>query len=232
MPLDLGRITHLLEQMHRSEDDSGDPIPVGMHLVTDGAAGFTWEDVTDALLTDIVTGLQDHGNLGSTETFDADIGTHLGVLDANCTFTLTGFVVGESRSMALWLTQDSGGGNTITLPAEVVNAAELEAAQVTTADSTSILILWSVDGGTNILGGWWGQGGSSVTLSDDTPLIESGSGSAGTSDEASRSDHVHPISTSGSGIGEILISDTPSTPLVFADLIQNEAQDDLVYADP
>jgi hypothetical protein len=35
----------------------------------------------------------------------------------------------------------------------------------------------------------------------------------------------------GGGIGEILISDTPSTPLVFADLIQNEAQDDLVYAD-
>jgi hypothetical protein len=37
---------------------------------------------------------------------------------------------------------------------------------------------------------------------------------------------------SGTGIGEILISDTPSTPLVFADLIQNEAQDDLVYGDP
>lgn len=37
---------------------------------------------------------------------------------------------------------------------------------------------------------------------------------------------------SGTGIGEILISDTPSTPLVFADLIQNEAQTDLVYADP
>ena len=36
----------------------------------------------------------------------------------------------------------------------------------------------------------------------------------------------------GGGIGEILISDTPSTPLVFADLIQNEAQTDLVYADP
>lgn len=33
-------------------------------------------------------------------------------------------------------------------------------------------------------------------------------------------------------IGEILISDTPSTPLIFADLIQNEAQNDLVYADP
>jgi hypothetical protein len=33
------------------------------------------------------------------------------------------------------------------------------------------------------------------------------------------------------GGGEILISDTPSTPLVFADLLQNEAQDDLVYSD-
>ncbi len=32
-------------------------------------------------------------------------------------------------------------------------------------------------------------------------------------------------------VGPILISDTPSTPLVFADLIQNEAQDDLLYQD-
>jgi hypothetical protein len=32
-------------------------------------------------------------------------------------------------------------------------------------------------------------------------------------------------------VGPILISDTPSTPLVFADLIQNEDQNDLVYAD-
>lgn len=29
---------------------------------------------------------------------------------------------------------------------------------------------------------------------------------------------------------EILISDTPSTPLVFADLLQNDDQTDLVYA--
>jgi hypothetical protein len=36
--------------------------------------------------------------------------------------------------------------------------------------------------------------------------------------------------SSGSG-GEILISDTPSTPLIFADLIQNDPQTDLVYAD-
>ncbi len=39
------------------------------------------------------------------------------------------------------------------------------------------------------------------------------------------------LTGSAQGVGPILISDTPSTPLIFADLIQNEAQDDLVYAD-
>lgn len=31
--------------------------------------------------------------------------------------------------------------------------------------------------------------------------------------------------------GEILISDTPSTPLIFADLLQNDDQTDLLYED-
>jgi len=44
--------------------------------------------------------------------------------------------------------------------------------------------------------------------------------------------HTSATAPGSGGIGEILISDTPSTPLVFADLLQNEAQDDLVYADP
>lgn len=35
----------------------------------------------------------------------------------------------------------------------------------------------------------------------------------------------------GAGAGELLISDTPSTPLVFADILQNEAQDDFLYED-
>jgi hypothetical protein len=54
-------------------------------------------------------------------------------------------------------------------------------------------------------------------------------GSAGV---AARRDHKHGMPNASGGIGEILISDTPSTPLIFADLIQNEAQNDLVYADP
>lgn len=48
--------------------------------------------------------------------------------------------------------------------------------------------------------------------------------------KAARRDHVHGMPASPTTGGEILISDTPSTPLIFADLIQNEAQTDLVYA--
>ena len=56
----------------------------------------------------------------------------------------------------------------------------------------------------------------------------------GSDTEYARQDHTHgsPAQPSSGGVGAILISDSPSTPLVFADLIQNEAQDDLVYADP
>jgi hypothetical protein len=45
--------------------------------------------------------------------------------------------------------------------------------------------------------------------------------------------HSHTTATIPSGVtGELLISDTPAgTPLVFADLIQNEAETDLMYAD-
>lgn len=44
-------------------------------------------------------------------------------------------------------------------------------------------------------------------------------------------DAVWAVAPSAS-FGEILISDTPSTPLIFDDLIQNEDQNDLIYADP
>ena len=40
--------------------------------------------------------------------------------------------------------------------------------------------------------------------------------------------HLHTYATAGGS--EILISDSPSTPLIFADLLQNEAQTDLIYS--
>jgi hypothetical protein len=68
-------------------------------------------------------------------------------------------------------------------------------------------------------------------LTSATPLSNSGTGVVGTALPSSREDHRHPLQTTGVGVGPLIISDTPSTPLVFADIIQNEAQDDLVYAD-
>ena len=64
-----------------------------------------------------------------------------------------------------------------------------------------------------------------VTISG-TPTV----GDVPTATSASAATWQTPAS---SGIGELLIVDTgASTPLIFADLIQNEAQTDLVYADP
>ena len=72
---------------------------------------------------------------------------------------------------------------------------------------------------------------SGLTSGDDHTqyVLEASTDYVDLTDGGVTSLHSH---TGGGGIGEILISDTPSTPLIFADLIQNEAQDDLVYADP
>jgi hypothetical protein len=89
------------------------------------------------------------------------------------------------------------------------------------------------------LGGTWASptvdathaGSTHIALSSATPLVESGSGSAGSGTAASKDDHVHPAAGGGGG-GHILITDTPAgSPLVFADLLQNDAGTDLLYAD-
>jgi hypothetical protein len=49
---------------------------------------------------------------------------------------------------------------------------------------------------------------------------------------AARRDHTHGAPASFGGGGPLLISDTPAgSPLVFADLLQDEAGTDLLYAD-
>lgn len=62
----------------------------------------------------------------------------------------------------------------------------------------------------------------------------------GTDAEYARRDHTHgspadPVTGAAISalgfVGELLISDSPSTPLVFADILQNESEDDLLYAD-
>lgn len=44
LPTDIGRVRHLTAQMHKSEDNAGDPIDEGFLLGADGARGHTWYD--------------------------------------------------------------------------------------------------------------------------------------------------------------------------------------------
>ncbi len=144
--------------------------------VADSAGWFTGVNVETTLaeLAAKAIGYQGHGSLGSTETFDAAIGSHSGTLNANCTFTLTAAASGTASTLVLELAQDGTGGWTIDLPASVVNGADIEADQDTTASETTFLALYSRDGGTTWYGGWWGGGGGTgggVTVEDEgTPL--------------------------------------------------------------
>src|SRR6185369_2975913 len=79
------------------------------------------------------------------------------------------------------------------------------------------------------------SGGSALTIKDEGSSLATAATSidfVGAGVTASGTGAAKTVTIPGGGIGEILISDTPSTPLIFADLIQNEAQTDLVYADP
>jgi len=69
MPIDLGRVTHLTDQMHRSEDDAGDPIAAGLLLAADGARGHTW---TDPAVIAGATALDDLSDVTITSPATAD----------------------------------------------------------------------------------------------------------------------------------------------------------------
>lgn len=125
-----GRIRHLADLMHRATDASGDPIPAGSLLSTDGSDALEWIPALEA---------------------------------ADIPFT----------------------------PAGTIAATDVQAAIEEVAS----------------------EAGSGVTLSDDTPLVESASGDPGTSGEASRSDHVHPDDGGGGGGGSAAFYlDTYSLP--------------------
>lgn len=166
-----------------------------------------------------------HSAAGSTETLDLAAGNvHDVTLTADCTLTLAGATAGVECSMSVLLRQGTGAPWTVTWPGSVEWVGGTAPVLETAEDAWNWVSLTTLDGGTV----WFADGGAgSLELSDAIPLVESGTGSAGDDTEASRADHVHPAASAG----EILISDTPSTPLIFADLIQNESQDDLVYAD-
>jgi hypothetical protein len=203
--------------------------------ITDAGGYFTATDVEAALqeLAKKDIGVAHHGSMGSTETFDALTGNHDGTLDAACTFTFTGATSGLMAEMALEIAVDSGGPYTVTWPGSVVWQGT---APTFNASTTYVILVRSRDGGTTWYGFPTGGSGSALTIKDEGSSLATAATSldfVGAGVVASGTGAAKTITIAGStGIGEILISDTPSTPLIFADLIQNEAQTDLVYADP
>ena len=178
---------------------------------------------------------------GATETIDlANGNVHDITLTANCTFTFTAPAAGRARSFTLVLRQDGTGSRLATWPGSVVWSGGVAPTLATAASSVDVLTFFTLDGGTV----WYGfpTGGGS---GDPSPLTTKGDlytystvdarlavGSNGTIPVADSNQTVGIRWTTQAISGELLISDTPAgSPLVFGDLLQNEAQDDLLYGD-
>ena len=100
-----------------------------------------------------------HGAMGATETFDPTAGNvHTGTLDANCVFTISAPVGSGASTLTFWIT--ASGTRTWTWPGSVTWLAGT--APDPPADGlTTVVVLTSVDGGTNWVGGPWGAGSES-----------------------------------------------------------------------
>jgi hypothetical protein len=91
-----------------------------------------------------------------------------------------------------------------------------------------------LNGGTNVGNQEMGSIWSGVTVKDEgvaLATLATAFDFVGSGVVASGTGATKTITIGGATAGQILIADTHSTPLVFADLIQTEAQDDLLYAD-
>lgn len=218
-------------------------------LVDNTAGAAVWAAITN--LTGDYVSIRDGGmeevntvaDAGATETLNLGAGNvHDVTLTEDCTLTFAGATNGVACSFTLVLRQDGTGGWTTTWPGSVVWAGGAAPTLDETASTVAVLTFFTLDGGTVWYGfpsGGGGGGGTPATTVESETTFGIAA-AVGTDTEYARQDHTHgtpanpvtgaAVSTLGF-IGPILVSDTPSTPLVFADLIQNEAQDDLVYAD-
>ena len=166
---------------------------------------------------------------GSTETVDVSVArTYEITLTADCDVTHAGWDSGAEYA-TLWFTEDGTGGWVPTLLGVVWPDGGAPTWD-TTPGARFGVTLYSPDGGTTVYAIPIG-GGSSAVLSDDTPEVESGAGSAGTSDEASRSDHVHPASGGSGDERHILLADGRSTPFPFEDMLQMDDGSDFMWSD-
>jgi hypothetical protein len=112
------------------------------------------------------TDLHGSAGIGASETVDASIGVHWLNLDANTTLTISNWpATGTARTILLELKQDITGGRTVTWPAAVVDSGSLTI--TSTAGATTLVSLFSRDGGTTIYAQSTAQtGGGGASVSD------------------------------------------------------------------
>jgi hypothetical protein len=228
---------------HDSSAFSGDAVDVN---IADAGGYFTATDVEAALqeLAKKDLGYTAHGNTGSTETFDALTGWHSATLNsATVTFTFTGATSGLVAAMVLELAQDGPGGRLVAWPGSVVWPGGTAPTLSTAGGAVDVLMFFSRDGGTTWYGFPTGGGGSAIEVLDEggslTGALASmdfvGAGVTATTSGDDVTVTVSGVTTAGVSalgfVGPILIADSHSTPLVFADLLQTEAGDDLLYQD-
>ncbi len=235
-----------LQELGAHVVDTSDAHDASAISIADAGGYYAGADV-EAALQELGTGASgDAYDLGSTlsgaVTVDRANGTwQHGTLAGNVTLTFSAVTSGKDLGFTLELTQDATGGRTVTWPGSVTWLGGSEPTHDTTAGTATLWAFLTRDGGTTWLGGMLGAGGGggtpATTVESETTFGIAAA--VGTATEYARQDHTHgtpanPVTAAAVSalgfVGELLISDTPSTPLVFADIVQTEAQDDLVYA--
>jgi hypothetical protein len=176
---------------------------------------------------------------GATHTLDLANGNGFDLtLTASCVLTFAGATAATMCSFMLLLRQNGTGGWVTTWPGSVIWAGGVAPTLDTTASTAAVLTFFTLDGGTVWYGFPTGGGGSVSPLTTKGDLYtystvdtRLGVGADGRSLLADSGQTTGLRWSSTAPVGPILISDTPSTPLVFADLLQNDPGTDLLYAD-
>ena len=210
------------------------PPPAG---VTDHGALTGLADDDHSAYETVISGggptVQDHGSMGAAETISAASGNqHRGVLDADCTITVSAFADG---GIVLKVEQDGTGGWAITWSG-VTFASGADDQPAQGAGEVTWFTIISDDG---VRYGFraGSAGGSAIEVLDEGSSLTAAPASldfvgAGVTASVVGDAVTVTIPGAGGAVGPILITDTPAgSPLVFADLLQTEDGDDLLYAD-
>lgn len=194
-------------------------------LTDDTAGAAVWVSTTASGTTNAELNIEGgqsvikpHGAAGATETIDpSDGNVHSLTLDSDLALTLAAPTGSGACTLELRLTQDGTGGWDITWPGSVTLVGTLD----TTAGTTSIVILETLDGGTSwvaVVVGGGGGGTPATTVTDETSWGITPD--VGTDTEYARQDHTHGSPSdpgTASGRWELaVIAGSPPDPL-YAD---------------